>query len=70
MKRKSLNWLGIQASVQSPLEKLIFDKNSQTYAKSDIEVSWSCPIFLDFLDFCWFTFCQIFFSPIIDLNIF
>ena len=29
----------------------IFDNSSQTYAKADMKVFWSCPILLDFLTF-------------------
>ena len=41
MKVKSQNWVETQPSARYPLQKLIFGKSSQTYAKADIKLFWS-----------------------------
>ena len=56
---KFQNWIETQASVQSPLQKLIFGDSGQSSCKNKhfVQVLWSFPILLDFLTFGQ-TFCK------------
>ena len=51
MKKKSQNWVQIQANVQSPFQHIIFGNSSHNVRKSRYQSFWSCPVLLGFLAF-------------------